>query len=82
MLKVLRKRRDICALLDVTIDEPPMEGSDFYKLDNIFLTPHIAGSQANEVERMAEYIIDELERLLEGKPTQYEITQEKFERMA
>lgn len=82
MLKVLRERRDICALLDVTIDEPPQEGSDFYKLDNIFLTPHIAGSQANEVERMAEYIIDELERFLQDKPTQYEITQEKFERMA
>ena len=82
MLKVLRERRDICALLDVTIDEPPAEGSDFYKLDNIFLTPHIAGSQANEVERMAEYIIDEFERYLQDKPAQYEITQEKFERMA
>ncbi len=82
MLKVLRERRDICALLDVTVDEPPVEGSDFYKLDNIFLTPHIAGSQANEVGRMAEYMIDEFERVLAGKQTQYEITQEKFEKMA
>lgn len=82
MLEVLRERRDICALLDVTIDEPPAEGSDFYRLDNIFLTPHIAGSQANEVERMAEYMIDEFERVLAGKTTQYEITQEKFEKMA
>ena len=82
MLKALRDRRDICALLDVTIDEPPMEGSDFYKLDNIFLTPHIAGSQANEVGRMAEYMIDEFEKVLTDKPTQYEITQEKFEKMA
>ena len=81
-LKVLRDRRDICALLDVTVDEPPVEGSDFYKLDNIFLTPHIAGSQANEVGRMAEYMIDEFERVLAGKTTQYEITQEKFEKMA
>lgn len=82
MLEVLRERRDICALLDVTIEEPPQEGSDFYKLDNIFLTPHIAGSQANEVERMAEYMIDEFEKVLAGKPTQYEISQERFERMA
>ncbi len=82
MLEVLRERRDICALLDVTIDEPPVEGSDFYRLDNIFLTPHIAGSQANEVGRMSEYMVDEFERLLEGKTPQYEITQEKFEKMA
>ena len=81
-LKVLRERRDICALLDVTVDEPPLEGSDFYKLDNIFLTPHIAGSQANEVGRMAEYMIDEFERVLTGEQTQYEITKEKFEKMA
>lgn len=81
-LKVMRERRDICSLLDVTVQEPPEEGSDFYKLDNIFLTPHIAGSQANEVGRMAEYVIDDLERLLEDKATLHEITQEKFERMA
>ena len=81
-LKVLRDRRDICALLDVTVDEPPAEGSDFYKLDNIFLTPHIAGSQANEVGRMAEYMLDEFENLLNGRPVQHEITKEKFDRMA
>lgn len=81
-LKVMRERRDICSLLDVTVDEPPVEGSDFYKLDNIFLTPHIAGSQANEVGRMAEYVIDEFELLLKGEATQYEITKEKFDKMA
>lgn len=81
-LKVLRERRDICALLDVTVDEPPLEGSDFYKLDNIFLTPHIAGSQANEVGRMAEYMLDEFERVLTGEQAQYEITKEKFDKMA
>ena len=81
-LKVMRERRDICALLDVTVKEPPEEDSDFYKLDNIFLTPHIAGSQSNEVERMADYMIDEFERVLEGKAAQHEITQERFERMA
>ena len=81
-LKVLRERRDICALLDVTVKEPPEEGSDFYKLDNIFLTPHIAGSQANEVGRMAEYVIDDFERFINGEEPLHEITQEKFERMA
>ena len=35
-----------------------------------------------KIERMAEYMIDEFERVLDGKATQYEITQEKFEKMA
>lgn len=82
MLKVLRERTDICALLDVTVDEPPKPDSDFYKLDNVYLTPHIAGSQANEVGRMADYVIDQFENLINGKTTQYEITNDKLKTMA
>ena len=82
MLEVLEKRADICALLDVTIEEPPAEGSKFYTLPNVFLTPHIAGSQEWEVRRMAELVIDEFENYLNGRPTSYEITPEKLAKMA
>ena len=82
MLSVLAKREDISAVLDVTIDEPPANGSDFYRLRNVFLTPHIAGSQGCEVSRMAEYMLDEFRRLLSGEPTKYEITKEKLAKMA
>ena len=82
MLSVLAKREDISAVLDVTIDEPPVKGSDFYRLKNVFLTPHIAGSQGCEVSRMAEYMLDEFRRLLSGEPTKYEITKEKLAKMA
>lgn len=82
MLSVLAKREDISAVLDVTIDEPPAKDSDFYKLKNVFLTPHIAGSQGCEVSRMAEYMLDEFRRFLSGEPTQYEITKEKLAKMA
>ena len=81
-LEALAQRNDITAVLDVTVDEPPIEGSDFYKLPNIFLTPHIAGSQANEVRRMSEFIVDEFERYLKGEPMIYEITKEKLAKMA
>ncbi|MBQ7906368.1 MAG: hydroxyacid dehydrogenase [Clostridia bacterium] len=82
MLSVLSQRKDITALLDVTVDEPPVEDSLFYTLENVVLTPHIAGSQANEVQRMSELVVDQFENLLAGKPTQYEITKEMLAKMA
>lgn len=81
MLEALKKRPDVSAVLDVTIDEPPVN-EDFYKLENVFLTPHIAGSQANEVARMSEMVVDQLENMLLGKPTQYEITEKMLATMA
>ena len=54
MLKVLKEREDLCALLDVTVEEPPKADSDFFKLSNVYLTPHIAGSMSNEVKRSFE----------------------------
>ena len=82
MADVLEAREDLCALLDVTIQEPPVEGSKLYTLPNVFLSPHIAGSQGWEVRRMAELVIDEFEHYLNGEPTPYEITPEKLEKMA
>ena len=82
MLEVFEARQDICAVLDVTIEEPPVKGSKFYTLPNVFLTPHIAGSQSNEVQRMSELIVDELERYLKGEKCLYEITAEKLKTMA
>lgn len=81
MLAALKKRGDVSAILDVTIEEPPMN-EDFYKLENIFLTPHIAGSQANEVARMSEMVVDQFENMLKGLPTQYEITEKMLATMA
>ena len=81
MLTALKKRCDVSAILDVTVEEPP-QNEDFYNLENVFLTPHIAGSQANEVARMSEMIVDQFENLLNGKPTQYEVTEKMLATMA
>ena len=82
MAEALKERPDITALLDVTTVEPLPEDSLLYKLDNVFLTPHIAGSQGNEVKRMSDLIVDELERFLKGERCLYEITPEKLKSMA
>ena len=82
MLDVLEERNDIMALLDVTANEPPTNDNRFYSLNNVILTPHIAGSRSRETERMAEYMIDEFERYLKGEKLLYEITPQMLDTMA
>ena len=49
---------------------------------NAILTPHIAGSTGKEPQRMAYYMMEEMEKLLADEPTKYEVTLESLERMA
>ncbi len=49
---------------------------------NAILTPHIAGSIGNEPQRMAYYMMEEMESFLSGSPTRYEVTLEALARMA
>jgi phosphoglycerate dehydrogenase-like enzyme len=73
MIAVLKERTDLSALLDVTYPEPPEEDSPLYKLPNVFLTPHIAGSLNNEVHRMADFVIDEYCRYAAGEALESEV---------
>ncbi len=82
LIKVLKERSDITALLDVTFPEPPESDSEFYSLPNCILTPHIAGSAGNEVRRMGEYMKAEYEKFIQNKPCQYEVTLEMLKTMA
>lgn len=82
LIRTLKERPDLTAILDVTEPEPPVEGSPFYTLPNCILTPHIAGSFANEVRRMGEYMREEYERLLRHQATRYEVTLEMLKTMA
>ncbi|ROO85088.1 phosphoglycerate dehydrogenase-like enzyme [Actinocorallia herbida] len=58
----------IYAVLDVSCPEPLPPESDLYELPGVLLTPHIAGSLGNELERLAEHSLDELARLASGAP--------------
>jgi len=82
MIQMLKKRTDIFAVLDVTDPMPPVEGSPLYALDNVLLTPHIAGCLGRECQRMGKLMVEELDRYLAGEPLQYEIDQERFRTMA
>ncbi len=82
LIATLKKRPDIVALLDVTWPEPPVETSEFYKLPNVYLTSHIAGSLGDEVVRMADYCIEEFLAWKEGRPLKYAVNLEMLETMA
>lgn len=76
MIEALKERPDLTVLLDVTHPEPPEDGSELYKLPNVHLSAHIAGSMNKEVIRMADYAIEEFERWRSGEPLLYQISED------
>ena len=70
------------AVLDVTEPEPLPAGSPLYHLPNVFLTPHIAGSLGNELERLGRIVVEELERVVAGAPLVHEVRHADLARVA
>jgi phosphoglycerate dehydrogenase-like enzyme len=70
------------AILDATDPEPPVDLDRFQALDNVLLTPHIAGSMNQECRRMGLYMAEEVERYLDGVPLRWEVTPERLATMA
>ena len=59
LVRALAEEPGRTAVLDVTCPEPPEEGSPFYSMPNVFLTPHMAGSSGLEIRRMGEAMLEE-----------------------
>lgn len=82
LIRALREEPGRTAVLDVTDPEPPVEGHPFYELDNVILTPHIAGSAGAECYRMGAYMQEEAARWLCGEALQFNVTEKMLETMA
>ena len=82
LIRALREKPECTAILDVTDPEPPLENSPFYTMENVFLSPHIAGSAGNEVARMGQYMLEEYRKLIGGKECKYEVTEKMLATMA
>ena len=82
LIRVLENRPDLTAILDVTHPEPPVPDSPLRTLENVILTPHIAGSLGGEITRMGLWMVEELERFLDGETLRHEVTFEMLANMA
>lgn len=82
LVRALKEEPYRTAVLDVTFPEPVQEGHEFYQLDNVFITPHIAGSMGNEVSRMGQYMYEEYCAVQKNASVKYEVTEEMLKTMA
>jgi phosphoglycerate dehydrogenase-like enzyme len=72
----------LTAILDVTDPEPLPADSPLYDLPGAFVTPHLAGSQGNELARLGLTVAEEAERLLAGQEPAYAVDWSALERQA
>lgn len=81
LAEVLKMGR-IWAFLDVTDPEPPRLDHPFRKLENVVLTPHIAGALANGCRRLGRAAADNVEAFARREPLLSEVREEELGRMA
>jgi phosphoglycerate dehydrogenase-like enzyme len=70
------------AYLDVTDPEPLPPDHPLWALPNVLITPHIAGCQGTEVQRLGAYAVDEVERWVKGQPLRGAVRAEELARIA
>ncbi|WP_328751373.1 hydroxyacid dehydrogenase [Streptomyces sp. NBC_00285] len=63
----------LSAILDVTDPEPLPADSPLHDLPNAFVTPHLAGSQGNELARLGLAVVAETERVVSGAGPAYPV---------
>jgi phosphoglycerate dehydrogenase-like enzyme len=66
LIKVLEEGRIAGAALDVFEQEPLPENSPIWGLDNVILTPHIAGPTPHYMNRLLDLFIENLEAFASG----------------
>ena len=70
------------AVIDTTDPEVLPTDSPLYELENVFLTPHIAGSLGDETQRLFDSALDELDRFARGAKLEHEVRREDWHRIA
>jgi len=68
LIKALKEGWIAGAGLDVFEEEPLPEDSEFWKLENVVITPHVSGGSPHYDERAVEVFFGNLRRYLDGKP--------------
>jgi len=68
LIRALRENRIGGAALDTFRDEPLPQGSPYWDLPNVILTPHTAWSSARVLDRSIDLFCDNLVRFSRGEP--------------
>lgn len=82
LCRVLERRPDITAVLDVTDPEPPDHRSPLFTLPNVVLTPHISGSMGGEIGMMGQWMATELKQYLSNRPLRHMVSREQLSQIA
>jgi phosphoglycerate dehydrogenase-like enzyme len=82
LVSELKKRPSLTALLDVLVDERSNADRELFHIPNVYVTSHIAGSQNNELVRMADFVIEDFISWEAGLPLKYQVTSEMLKKMA
>jgi len=64
----LEEGRIAGAALDVREKEPPLAGSPLDGLDNVILTPHVAGMTYEAQDKVLGAVAEDIDRVLSGQP--------------
>lgn len=70
------------AALDVFDEEPLPADSPFRRLENVLLTPHVAGGSVQSRHRQGGTVREEMERFFRGEPLRFGVTAEMLAIMA
>jgi len=82
LVKALKEGWIVGAALDVFESEPLPKDHELLKLDNVILTPHIAGSSDERRAMLFGVIVKEFERFFKGEELHYKISLKRLRVMA
>jgi D-3-phosphoglycerate dehydrogenase / 2-oxoglutarate reductase len=74
LIEALTSKRIRGAGLDVHHDEPLAADEPFLTMDNVVLTPHIAGATAEVMARHSQLVVDNIRRFCAGEPLVNDLT--------
>jgi D-2-hydroxyacid dehydrogenase (NADP+) len=67
LIEALRSRAIAGAGIDITVEEPLVEGSPLWSFENVILTPHTGGETRKYEENVIDYLLENLDRLSRGE---------------